>query len=822
MTAGSRRTVELLLVDDTLHTLNALAGLLRDVGYRVHEAASARAALATLEKLGKQVSFVFLDQVLDGVVDGGTRLARMIAERHPEMFIVMYTADAQIDDIRRWEALNAGAHRYIRKASAAELLADVDEFIEDIAELRELTEQIEEIANARQAMFSVLVGLDVGLTIIDREYRVWFANRHKVGVGLPRSRVRCWTFFHGHSAESGPCFGCLIRKVFESGQPQRTFMLAPEENGTLRWFRHEALPVRRLDSDRVIAVRETSQRIESRGLELSENEIINAVATSILHQGYGRVRIYRAIQPSQIRCDAVATRYLEDRDREYRSGAVGFTTDAANNPYVARALEERTGSIVRSLDSQIGIDAASKLKIEQKAPWIDLPIWRNDELVSWLSVDLEGTRRSDLGEEDLERLRPFGHEIRGVLDAGVERSGGGFHSRRIIDSIQAALANASDEKEAIGAVLNGTRELVESRVACLDVQLRIRQDGELRLLRQTNPRDKLTPDNISEEDPGSLAAYVVRFGNDLFIPNAEEFEAEARRGGILPQGIARRSPRALAILRTQFEGRIFGTLHVECWHTLAWQASGLMEPLARVAEMTALLLRDIIQNRKIEEARAAAERQLAQAFGAIHGIKGPVQASRNFLETIEDLSSRRQLSGKRAAELARKAGMGLGRIERLAERLLRLVREREEKEEVERVDLREVLPKVCSEAAVLIPGLKVSFEVQEGAEVISIAKDDFVAILDELLTNAERAGAGTVRVRVRRNTHGVIVRVGDDGKGVTGEESLKRIFERWYHTFPRGVGLGLPFVRKAVEDVGGEVIAEQSSPGLEIVMRFPG
>ena len=51
------------------------------------------------------------------------------------------------------------------------------EFIEDMTELQALTQQIDAIANARRSMFSVLVGLDVRLSIIDREYRVWFTNR---------------------------------------------------------------------------------------------------------------------------------------------------------------------------------------------------------------------------------------------------------------------------------------------------------------------------------------------------------------------------------------------------------------------------------------------------------------------------------------------------------------------------------------------------------------------------------------------------------------------------------------------------------------------
>lgn len=174
MSNGEAAT-SVLLVDDDTTTRESLAGLLEHARYKVMQASTEEEALKLVESSKPRLSFVLLDQVL-GTMESGTAAARNIAAFAPDILIVMYTADSHIDEHQKWRAMHAGAHRYMKKASAKHLLKDFRELIEDMTELRELTRVFTEFTDARIAMVSALVGLDVGVALIDREYRVWFTS----------------------------------------------------------------------------------------------------------------------------------------------------------------------------------------------------------------------------------------------------------------------------------------------------------------------------------------------------------------------------------------------------------------------------------------------------------------------------------------------------------------------------------------------------------------------------------------------------------------------------------------------------------------------
>jgi nitrogen fixation/metabolism regulation signal transduction histidine kinase len=51
---------------------------------------------------------------------------------------------------------------------------------------------------------------------------------------------------------------------------------------------------------------------------------------------------------------------------------------------------------------------------------------------------------------------------------------------------------------------------------------------------------------------------------------------------------------------------------------------------------------------------------------------------------------------------------------------------------------------------------------------------------------------------------------------------MKRIFEPYMTTKARGTGLGLPIVKKIVEEHGGRIsIQNQLSAGTEVIVCFP-
>jgi signal transduction histidine kinase/HAMP domain-containing protein len=66
----------------------------------------------------------------------------------------------------------------------------------------------------------------------------------------------------------------------------------------------------------------------------------------------------------------------------------------------------------------------------------------------------------------------------------------------------------------------------------------------------------------------------------------------------------------------------------------------------------------------------------------------------------------------------------------------------------------------------------------------------------------------------------VVVSVDDDGPGVA-PEVLSKIFDPYFSTKTSGTGLGLAITRKAIEEHGGSVHAENLNPGFRISIELP-
>lgn len=93
-------------------------------------------------------------------------------------------------------------------------------------------------------------------------------------------------------------------------------------------------------------------------------------------------------------------------------------------------------------------------------------------------------------------------------------------------------------------------------------------------------------------------------------------------------------------------------------------------------------------------------------------------------------------------------------------------------------------------------------------------------VLVNLLNNACEAVAGNppgerrVSVVTRAFADGILVEIGDNGSGLSDPE---RIFDAFYSSKPRGLGMGLAIVRSIVNSHGGRVWAESAPLGGAIV-----
>jgi signal transduction histidine kinase len=90
-----------------------------------------------------------------------------------------------------------------------------------------------------------------------------------------------------------------------------------------------------------------------------------------------------------------------------------------------------------------------------------------------------------------------------------------------------------------------------------------------------------------------------------------------------------------------------------------------------------------------------------------------------------------------------------------------------------------------------------------------------------LIENAfQAAPGGKVRLGSAAVDSKVVVRVEDDGPGVPAE-MLPKIFDPYFSTKSSGTGLGLAIARKAIEEHGGHMHAENLNPGFRISIELP-
>jgi signal transduction histidine kinase len=91
-------------------------------------------------------------------------------------------------------------------------------------------------------------------------------------------------------------------------------------------------------------------------------------------------------------------------------------------------------------------------------------------------------------------------------------------------------------------------------------------------------------------------------------------------------------------------------------------------------------------------------------------------------------------------------------------------------------------------------------------------------LINSLIANSSEAihGGGKIEIRALRQGEGVAVEVIDDGPGLP-EGDVAKVFTPFYTTKQKGLGLGLPLVKRVIERFGGEVtIANKQPHGVSV------
>jgi nitrogen fixation/metabolism regulation signal transduction histidine kinase len=139
------------------------------------------------------------------------------------------------------------------------------------------------------------------------------------------------------------------------------------------------------------------------------------------------------------------------------------------------------------------------------------------------------------------------------------------------------------------------------------------------------------------------------------------------------------------------------------------------------------------------------------------------------------------------------------------------------------LDLNAVVREVLTLYESLAPSIRL--ELNDGLPPIVGDAGQLRQVVHNLLQNAQDALSETSEPRIviatERVGDAVRFTITDNGTGVA-ENLMKRAFEPYVTTKPKGTGLGLVIVKKIVEEHGGEVsIANVAPRGARVTVTLP-
>ncbi|MBI3029822.1 MAG: hypothetical protein HYY64_09950 [Candidatus Rokubacteria bacterium] len=222
-----------------------------------------------------------------------------------------------------------------------------------------------------------------------------------------------------------------------------------------------------------------------------------------------------------------------------------------------------------------------------------------------------------------------------------------------------------------------------------------------------------------------------------------------------------------------------------------------------------------LRERQALEAEMTRRERLASlgdmAAALAHEIKNPLNAVSMGLQRL-----RVEFRPAEAPEYGRFLDLMQGEVRRLnaiVEQFLSLARPLPLKPERLRVE--ELLGELAAlvEADARAGGVRVTLSVPPDLPHVVADRDHLKQVMLNLILNGLQAmpEGGTLTLEAARARDGLALAVADTGPGIP-PEALPRVFDPYFTTKAKGLGLGLAIARRIVEDHGGKIEVE-SQPG---------
>jgi signal transduction histidine kinase len=261
-------------------------------------------------------------------------------------------------------------------------------------------------------------------------------------------------------------------------------------------------------------------------------------------------------------------------------------------------------------------------------------------------------------------------------------------------------------------------------------------------------------------------------------------------------------------------------------------ASVAVTPMVGVRQLGYLcVIRDLTAEREAEEALRRMQVRLAHhekiaALGRVaaqvaHEVRNPLTGLLLFAAHLKN-----KLADKAGEEELRLVDRIIETINHLSNTVNQITSfARPLRLEFREVDLNEVVANVLQllEPQIAAGRAEKCLRLHDGELRARADESSLRSALTNLILNAVQAmrGGGRLTVATGRDAGSLVVEIEDTGVGMS-EEQLRNVFEAFYTTKTHGLGLGMPYAKKVVEEHGGRIhIESRAGEGTTVRVHLP-
>jgi signal transduction histidine kinase len=204
------------------------------------------------------------------------------------------------------------------------------------------------------------------------------------------------------------------------------------------------------------------------------------------------------------------------------------------------------------------------------------------------------------------------------------------------------------------------------------------------------------------------------------------------------------------------------------------------------------------------------------ASTVVHEIRNPLSSIKGAIEILEaDVSEERM-------EFAKIAKREIERLDNIVQSFFDFSRSKNLNKQKVQIDqvISEVVTLIKEQAE--LQRVQLSYNFNSDLPMVDADPNQVKQVLLNLAVNSLQAmpEGGHLKFRACAETGYVIIEVEDTGGGIP-KEIAKKIFEPFFSTKQRGLGLGLTIAHKIMTGHGGNIEFLNTDTGVKFILRFP-